>query len=235
MRLVIYPSSENPSCSRPGRRQESLQTRLVRLRVWFPPLHSMVLWCLLKMPKALVMPEGCCWEQGCCLGQRWGGQQPTWEPWQLWALLKGFPAQGNSPAYKGPRISVFLACHDRGVRVSGIMVLPSTPCAPFLKSHANVFSELFLSARLRGLGLLPQDVLKLERVSKRFPAAWASLKTQNVTPVFWALRPLREKKCCWRQYGFDDSAILPVSVAQLIFFLFLKVALQPSCETPVVY
>lgn len=144
-------------------------------------------------------------------------------------------SQPRISPYKGPRISVLLAHHDRGVRVSGSMVLPSTPCAPFLKSHANVFSEVFLSAHLRGLGLSPQDVPKLERVSKHFPAAWASLKTQNVTPVFWALRPVREKKCCWRQSGFDDSAILPVSVAQLIFFLFLKVALQPSCETPVVY
>lgn len=144
-------------------------------------------------------------------------------------------SQPRISPYKGPRISVFLARHDRGVRVSGSMVLPSAPCAPFLTSHADVFSELFLLAHLRGLGLSPQDVPKLERVSKRFPAAWASLKTQNVTPVFWALRPVREKKCCWRQSGFDDSTILPVSVAQLIFFLFLKVALQPSCETPVVY
>lgn len=121
MRLATYPNSENPSCSRAGRRQGKrprLQTRLVRLRVWFPPLLSVVLWCLLKMPEALVVPEGCCCEQGCCLGRRWGGQQPAWEPWQLWALLKGFPAQGNSEAGRHTALQSTLCNVPASPRVS---------------------------------------------------------------------------------------------------------------------
>lgn len=80
-------------------------------------------------------------------------------------------SQPRISPYKGPRISVLLAHHDRGVRVSGSMVLPSTPCAPFLKSHANVFSEVFLSAHLRGLGPVTSRRSKTGASFKALPSS----------------------------------------------------------------
>lgn len=107
---------------------------------------------------------------------------------------------------------------------------------PLMHSSSHLMKMHFLSSSvcLWGLDLSPHDVPKPDRVPKQFPAAWASLGTRNVTLGLWVLRLLRKKSAVGGSLCLMTARSFPsLSVAQLIFFLFLKATLQPSCETPV--
>lgn len=144
-----------------------MQTGLVPHWVWFLPLLSVVLWCLLAMPKVFVAPVDA---ESRATAQGRGWEQQPGEPWQHWALLKGFLTQGNSQLscahssakhslqhpcslrsqpwispYRDPRMGVFLACV--ATECQGVWLLPAL-CGPFFKSHANVFSEFLLPTHL---------------------------------------------------------------------------------------
>lgn len=171
-----------------------------------------------------------CWERGYCPVQRCGEQQPTWEPWQHWALPKTFLTRGNSQLscayssakhflqhpcslrvkpvispYRDPRISVLLACVTT---VSGSVVWLPAPCEPFFKSHPNVFSEFLLSTHLWSLGLPPCKVTKPEQVSRCFPISFS--ENLKHCSGFLGSQTAEEKIMLLEAVWVDDSAILPV-------------------------
>lgn len=236
---------KNPSCNHARRSWENrlgLQTGLVHPRVWFPSLLNMVPGCLLKIAQSLAVLKWWC-EQGCGLGQRWGVaaawlgsatgfhcsrelprqaehpqlcKQPLQRTaWSHHPLSPIKLRQSQIPPYKDLRIGVFLV--TTGFSGCRNVVLPPTPNALFFTSHQNAFSELFRLS-LRSWSVTSRCP-KTRSSSKAVPSSMGFTGNPECHSGFLGSQAAEEKKCCWRQPGFDDSTILPISLCGSTHFL----------------